>query len=95
MSEQSSTSSGASGEPGGEALPGPLAAAAAEQPAVRTALAAALRHGPSHAYVFVGPNGSGKAAVARALAATLLPTAPKIRTTRAAALCWTRPLILI
>jgi DNA polymerase III subunit delta' len=57
---------------GAEALPGPLAEAAAEQPAVRTALAAALLHGPSHAYVFVGPTGSGKAAVARALAATLL-----------------------
>ncbi len=61
-------------EPGGEALPASLAEAAAEQPAVRTALAAALRHGPSHAYVFVGPTGSGKAAVARALAATLLST---------------------
>jgi len=50
----------------------PLAAATAEQPRARSALAAALRHGPSHAYSFVGPTGSGKGATARAFAAELL-----------------------
>ncbi len=43
-----------------------------EQPGARAALAAALRSGPSHAYAFVGPSGSGKAAAARALVAELL-----------------------
>ncbi len=46
--------------------------ATAEQPGARAALAAALRAGPSHAYLFVGPSGSGKAAAARAFAAELL-----------------------
>jgi DNA polymerase-3 subunit delta' len=49
-----------------------LLEATAEQPGVRAALAAALRVGPSHAYLFVGPSGSGKAAAARAFAAELL-----------------------
>jgi DNA polymerase-3 subunit delta' len=53
-------------------LPEALAAATAEQPGARTALAAALRRGPAHAYSFVGPTGSGKAATARAFAAELL-----------------------
>lgn len=53
-------------------LPESLLEATAEQPRVRVALAAALRAGPSHAYAFMGPSGSGKAAVARALAAELL-----------------------
>ncbi len=53
-------------------LPEALAVATAEQPGARTALAAALRRGPSHAYSFVGPTGSGKAATARAFAAELL-----------------------
>ena len=35
-------------------------------------LAAALREGPSHAYLLAGPPGSGKAALARAFAAGLL-----------------------
>jgi DNA polymerase III subunit delta' len=36
------------------------------------ALGAALASGPSHAYLFRGPRGSGKSAVARALAAEIL-----------------------
>jgi len=55
-----------------EQLPEPLAAATAEQPGARAALAAAIRSGPAHAYAFVGPAGSGKAAAARAFAAELL-----------------------
>ena len=46
--------------------------ATAEQPGARAALVAALRRGPSHAYSFVGPSGSGKGAAARAFAAELL-----------------------
>ena len=53
-------------------LPEALSSATAEQPAARAALSAALRRGPSHAYAFVGPTGSGKAASARAFAAALL-----------------------
>ncbi len=53
-------------------LPDSIAAATAEQPGARAALAAALRRGPAHAYSFVGPAGSGKAAAARAFAAELL-----------------------
>ena len=49
-----------------------IQAATEEQPGVRAALVAALRHGPSHAYAFTGPSGAGKAAAARALAAELL-----------------------
>jgi DNA polymerase-3 subunit delta' len=51
-----------------------LTAATAEQPAARAAISAALRRGPSHAYAFVGPTGSGKSATARAFAAELLAT---------------------
>ncbi len=51
-----------------------LAAATGEQPGVRAALTAALRAGPSHAYLFAGPAGSGKAAVARAFVAEILAT---------------------
>ncbi|MEO7197412.1 MAG: AAA family ATPase [Solirubrobacterales bacterium] len=58
--------------PGRAQVPAAIAEATAEQPGARAALAAALRSGPSHAYVFVGPAGSGKAAAARALAAELL-----------------------
>jgi DNA polymerase-3 subunit delta' len=39
------------------------------------ALAAALAAGPSHAYLFRGPRGSGKAAAARAFAAEVLAAA--------------------
>jgi DNA polymerase III subunit delta' len=42
------------------------------QPRARVALSAALATGPSHAYLFRGPRGAGKAAVARAFAAELL-----------------------
>jgi DNA polymerase-3 subunit delta' len=49
-----------------------LLEATAEQPAAGAALRAALENGPSHAYAFIGPSGSGKAAAARALAAEIL-----------------------
>jgi DNA polymerase III subunit delta' len=42
------------------------------QARARVALTAALASGPSHAYLFRGPRGAGKAAVARAFAAELL-----------------------
>lgn len=42
------------------------------QPRARVALSAALASGPSHAYLFRGPRGAGKAAVARTFAAEIL-----------------------
>jgi len=42
------------------------------QPRARAALDAALAAGPSHAYLFRGPRGSGKRAAARAFAAEIL-----------------------
>jgi DNA polymerase-3 subunit delta' len=42
------------------------------QSRVRMALSAALASGPSHAYLFRGPRGAGKAAAARAFAAEIL-----------------------
>jgi DNA polymerase III subunit delta' len=42
------------------------------QPRARVALSAALASGPSHAYLFRGPRGSGKGAAARAFAAEIL-----------------------
>jgi len=42
------------------------------QARARVALSAALASGPSHAYLFRGPRGAGKAAVARAFAAEIL-----------------------
>ncbi|MBW8059293.1 MAG: hypothetical protein FVQ78_02975 [Solirubrobacterales bacterium] len=42
------------------------------QPRARMALGAALASGPSHAYLFRGPRGAGKRAVARAFAAEIL-----------------------
>lgn len=42
------------------------------QPRPRVALTAALGAGPSHAYLFRGPRGSGKRAAARAFAAEIL-----------------------
>ncbi len=45
------------------------------QPRARVALSAALASGPSHAYLFEGPRGSGKRAVARAFAAEILAAA--------------------
>ena len=44
------------------------------QPRARMALSAALRAGPSHAYLFQGPRGAGKRAAARAFAAEILAT---------------------
>jgi DNA polymerase III subunit delta' len=44
------------------------------QARARVALTAALATGPSHAYLFRGPRGAGKAAVARAFAAEILAT---------------------
>jgi len=55
-----------------ESLPETVAKAAAEQPRAAAALGAALSSGPSHAYLFRGPHGSGKRAVARAFSAELL-----------------------
>jgi DNA polymerase-3 subunit delta' len=49
-----------------------LEAATEHQPRVRTALEAALRSGPAHAYLFRGPRGAGKRAAARAFAAEIL-----------------------
>jgi DNA polymerase-3 subunit delta' len=49
-----------------------VAEATEHQPRARVALAAALRAGPSHAYLFRGPRGSGKRAAARAFAAEIL-----------------------
>jgi DNA polymerase-3 subunit delta' len=42
------------------------------QPRAQMALSAALASGPSHAYLFRGPRGSGKRAAARAFAAEIL-----------------------
>lgn len=45
---------------------------ATHQPRAEMALSAALKAGPSHAYLFRGPRGTGKAAAARAFAAEIL-----------------------
>jgi DNA polymerase III subunit delta' len=44
----------------------------AHQPRAKLALSAALEAGPSHAYLFRGPRGSGKRTAARAFAAEIL-----------------------
>jgi DNA polymerase-3 subunit delta' len=49
-----------------------LQRATEHQPRARIALTAALASGPSHAYLFRGPRGAGKAAAARAFAAEIL-----------------------
>jgi DNA polymerase-3 subunit delta' len=49
-----------------------LTEATEHQPRARVALSAALRSGPSHAYLFRGPRGAGKRATARAFAAEIL-----------------------
>jgi len=56
-----------------EVVPEPLAEATRHQQRAGAALAAALA-APSHAYLFRGPAGSGKAAAARAFAAELIAT---------------------
>jgi DNA polymerase III subunit delta' len=48
---------------------------AEHQPRAGMALSAALKAGPSHAYLFRGPPGSGKRAAARAFAAEILASA--------------------
>jgi DNA polymerase III subunit delta' len=53
-------------------VPESLAEATQHQPRVRGTLGAALAAGPSHAYLFRGPRGSGKRTAARAFAAELL-----------------------
>ncbi len=53
------------------ALPEALAQATRHQPRARIELGAGLRE-PTHAYLFSGAPGSGKAAAARAFAAELL-----------------------
>ncbi|HEY8501387.1 MAG TPA: hypothetical protein VIL21_01770 [Solirubrobacterales bacterium] len=53
----------------------PLLEATEHQPRARVALSAALAAEPSHAYLFRGPRGSGKRAVARAFAAEVLAAA--------------------
>jgi DNA polymerase-3 subunit delta' len=47
----------------------------AHQPKAKLALSAALKAGPSHAYLFRGPRGAGKRAVARVFAAEILASA--------------------
>ena len=46
--------------------------ALAEQPEARLLLAAAVKEGPAHAYLFHGPAGVGKRGAASAFAAELL-----------------------
>ena len=67
----------------------------------RSALTSALREGPSHAYLFIGPSGSGKSASVRAFAAEILANgSPDPESTRRRAmldpsphpdLVWLRP----
>ncbi|HEX6665176.1 MAG TPA: hypothetical protein VF081_01095 [Solirubrobacterales bacterium] len=56
-------------------MPTALLEVTEHQPRPRVALTAALESGPSHAYLFRGPRGSGKRAAARAFAAEILATA--------------------
>ncbi len=51
-----------------------LDSATEQQGRARVALSAALASGPSHAYLFRGPQGAGKRAAARAFAAEILAT---------------------
>jgi DNA polymerase III subunit delta' len=59
----------------GSAMTAVLNGATEHQARVRVALSAALATGPSHAYLFRGPQGSGKGAAARAFAAEILASA--------------------
>jgi DNA polymerase-3 subunit delta' len=56
-------------------MPTALTDVTEHQARARIALAAALAAGPSHAYLFRGPRGSGKRAAARAFAAEILAAA--------------------
>jgi DNA polymerase-3 subunit delta' len=70
-----------------------------DHPQARIVLSAALEAGPSHAYLFHGPAGTGKRTVARAFAASLLaegaadPDAVRLRVEHGAHpdLTWVRP----
>jgi DNA polymerase-3 subunit delta' len=53
-------------------MTGAIDESTASQPRARVALSAALATTPSHAYLFRGPRGAGKRAVARAFAAEIL-----------------------
>jgi DNA polymerase III subunit delta' len=53
-------------------MSGALESATEHQARARVALTGALASGPSHAYLFRGPRGAGKTAVARAFAAEIL-----------------------
>jgi len=53
-------------------MSGAIERATEHQARARVALTAALASGPSHAYLFRGPRGAGKSAVARAFAAEIL-----------------------
>jgi DNA polymerase-3 subunit delta' len=58
--------------PNGARLTSALSDSTAHQRRAQLALEAALANGPSHAYLFRGPRGSGKRGAARAFAAELL-----------------------
>ena len=51
---------------------GAIGSLASGQPRAAASLTAALESGPAHAYLFVGPNGSGKREAARSFGAELL-----------------------
>jgi DNA polymerase-3 subunit delta' len=53
-------------------MSGPVLAGTEDHPQARIVLSSALTSGPSHAYLFHGPAGTGKRTVARAFAAELL-----------------------
>src|SRR4051812_7936530 len=55
-------------------MTGVLDTATEHQGRARVSLTAALASGPSHAYLFRGPQGAGKRAAARAFAAEILAT---------------------
>jgi len=52
--------------------------ALAEQPEARLVVAAAVKEGPAHAYLFYGPAGVGKRAAARAFAGEILGDARRV-----------------
>jgi DNA polymerase III subunit delta' len=78
---------------------GPILAGTEDHPQARIVLSAALGSGPSHAYLFHGPAGTGKRTVARSFAAELLaeseddPGAVRLRVEHGTHpdLTWVRP----